>query len=289
MKHFRSQSAMEYLMTYGWAILIVAVVILALYELGVFGGQSLAPKVPPGACEIYRNPAVGVQLAGQCNNGPPETVLKLDGSTGYVDIGSSPTLDISGPVSITAWIRTTNSGTQVIFSSLNNVNPYPGYVLATGYPTADGAPTFCTGGFGGSGCEEAPATANVATGAWTYVAVTNDGTNTAIYVNGKQVLTATENGPIPHTAEVYIGQFLSAYYYSGYVANIQVYNTSLNSAEVQGLYLEGIGGVPDDPAHIIGWWPLNSNLQDYSGNNNNGEPAGSMSYTGLWYQGYTPP
>ncbi|MGC8538128.1 MAG: hypothetical protein ACP5MZ_04090 [Candidatus Micrarchaeia archaeon] len=30
------QSAMEYLMTYGWAILIVAVVLAALFELGVF-------------------------------------------------------------------------------------------------------------------------------------------------------------------------------------------------------------------------------------------------------------
>ncbi len=32
----RSQSAMEYLMTYGWAILIIAVVLGALYSLGVF-------------------------------------------------------------------------------------------------------------------------------------------------------------------------------------------------------------------------------------------------------------
>ncbi len=41
-----AQSAMEYLITYGWAILIIAVVLAALFELGVFsGGQSL-----PQAC-----------------------------------------------------------------------------------------------------------------------------------------------------------------------------------------------------------------------------------------------
>jgi hypothetical protein len=34
----RSQSAMEYLMTYGWAIIIIAVVIGALYALGIFSG-----------------------------------------------------------------------------------------------------------------------------------------------------------------------------------------------------------------------------------------------------------
>ena len=38
---FRAQSAMEYLMTYGWAILIIAVVLAALFALGVFSGASL--------------------------------------------------------------------------------------------------------------------------------------------------------------------------------------------------------------------------------------------------------
>ncbi|MEM3236947.1 MAG: hypothetical protein QXV17_06320 [Candidatus Micrarchaeaceae archaeon] len=41
MKGFKAQSAMEYLMTYGWAILIIAVVLGALFSLGVFSGSSL--------------------------------------------------------------------------------------------------------------------------------------------------------------------------------------------------------------------------------------------------------
>jgi len=36
----KAQSAMEYLMTYGWAILIIAVVLGALFSLGVFSGSS---------------------------------------------------------------------------------------------------------------------------------------------------------------------------------------------------------------------------------------------------------
>ncbi len=35
---FKGQSAMEYLMTYGWAILIIAIVLAALFSLGVFSG-----------------------------------------------------------------------------------------------------------------------------------------------------------------------------------------------------------------------------------------------------------
>jgi hypothetical protein len=37
----RAQSAMEYLMTYGWAILIIAVVLGALFSLGIFGSGGL--------------------------------------------------------------------------------------------------------------------------------------------------------------------------------------------------------------------------------------------------------
>ena len=36
----RSQSAMEYLMTYGWTILVIAIVLVALFELGVFRGSQ---------------------------------------------------------------------------------------------------------------------------------------------------------------------------------------------------------------------------------------------------------
>jgi hypothetical protein len=30
---------------------------------------------------------------------------------------------------------------------------------------------------------------------------------------------------------------------------------------------------PVDPNHIVGWWPLNGDTNDYSGNNNNGAPT----------------
>ena len=36
----KSQSAMEYLMTYGWAILVISVVLGALFSLGVFSGSN---------------------------------------------------------------------------------------------------------------------------------------------------------------------------------------------------------------------------------------------------------
>jgi len=46
----KAQTAMEYLMTYGWAILIIIVVVAALYSLGVF---SVKPAVACSPCFSY--------------------------------------------------------------------------------------------------------------------------------------------------------------------------------------------------------------------------------------------
>ncbi len=43
----KAQSAMEYLMTYGWSILIIAIVLVSLFELGIFGSSSLSGN---GSC-----------------------------------------------------------------------------------------------------------------------------------------------------------------------------------------------------------------------------------------------
>jgi hypothetical protein len=57
------------------------------------------------------------------------------------------------------------------------------------------------------------------------------------------------------------------------LANVQVYNTSLDASQVLALYQEGIGGAPVNPQYVVGWWPLNGDAIDYSGNNNNGAPT----------------
>ncbi len=42
-KNKKGQSAMEYLMTYGWAILVIVVVVGALYAMGVFNPSASTP------------------------------------------------------------------------------------------------------------------------------------------------------------------------------------------------------------------------------------------------------
>ncbi len=79
----RSQSAMEYLMTYGWAILIIAIVLVALFSLGIFNSSNFAPKAQPGSCEVLRNSAQ-TSLVGQCNGMLPEYVAQFNGQNASV-------------------------------------------------------------------------------------------------------------------------------------------------------------------------------------------------------------
>ena len=72
----RLQSAMEYLMTYGWAILVIAVVLGVLYSLGVFNPSNFAPKAQPGSCQVFRPNGPGtsydLNLEGTCNGELPQ-------------------------------------------------------------------------------------------------------------------------------------------------------------------------------------------------------------------------
>jgi hypothetical protein len=66
--------------------------------------------------------------------------------------------------------------------------------------------------------------------------------------------------------------------FSGSIANFQIYNTALSSAQVQTLYQSGIKGSPISGAGLVGWWPLNGNANDYSGNGNNGAAQSCVTY-----------
>ena len=73
----RSQSAMEYLMTYGWTILVIMVVIAALFALGVFNGPSSGGA---SACVA--------QSGYQCTRVTLSTTGTLGATVGQIGLGS---------------------------------------------------------------------------------------------------------------------------------------------------------------------------------------------------------
>jgi hypothetical protein len=110
-------------------------------------------------------------------------------------------------------------------------------------------------------------------------------TTSSTYTN----YTATSAFSIP-ASSWYLGTYnpTSEGTLNGSLSNVQIYNISLSASMVQALYQEGIGGAPINPMYLVGWWPLNGNANDYSGNNNNGQ-AYNVIYTSSWTSGYSAP
>ncbi len=305
----KSQSAMEYLMTYGWAILIIAVVLGALFSLGIFNPAFLAPKVQPGSCQVERPNGPGtsayVSIQGNCHNELPEYVGVFNRKYSIV-------------------INTLTSGSGFLTAPLNNqpdftimawVNPNNGNVMNI---YTEGIPTitlqFSIGNnqlslsewnlnLQPNNWESGGVAYTVPSHQWTFVAATLSnggvGSGTAtFYVNGQKIGTSStsqeEYNPgadyfgIGSNTGAYLGATQSAGSFNGSIANLQIYNTSLSPVAIEYLYREGIGGDPTSLNHLLSWWPLNGNANDYSGNDNSAVNA-NVIYTNGWTYEYTAP
>ena len=101
---------MEYLMTYGWAILIIAIVLVALFSLGVFNSANFAPKAPPGSCQVFRpngpGTAFDLNLEGECNGELPQYVAQFNvQQTSNISMQSSPSFSTPRQFTISAWVE----------------------------------------------------------------------------------------------------------------------------------------------------------------------------------------
>jgi hypothetical protein len=290
------QSAMEYLTTYGWAILIIIIVIVALFELNLFNPNTYAPKAAPGACSVTRN-RFGATLSGTCISEIPNFVAQFGGAAGGgINAGILP---VFSTVTVTAWVL---GGTQ---AATNPAGSTFHDIVSDGpdeYGTSRGGAYTLLGGEGKTnefgfgvntlnGVYITP-TSVYQSGTWYFVVGTYSGANVCLYVNGVPKGCGYASGVFGATTALGIGTDIVGgtpnRLYIGSIANVQIYNTSLSSNSIQALYMEGIGGAPINLQNLAGWWPLNDNANDYSGNENNGA-ATSVFYTASWVNGYTQP
>ncbi len=128
---------------------------------------------------------------------------------------------------------------------------------------------------------------------WIFLATTQDGAVKSWYADGKPIGTTNAGGQLSYSnANLSIGAispgrtgYGEAEWFNGSIANVQIYNSSLTANEIKALYIEGIGGDPVDLQNLVGWWPLNGNSNDYSGNHNNGQIFNN-SFSGTWNNNY---
>ena len=300
METLRLQSAMEYLMTYGWAIFIIAAVAASISYL-LFSGTSsnlISPKAVPGSCFVhisYQNGNLGFSrtsrnLVGQCNNEMPEYVAQFYGENSQTSIKSNQALSISSEGTFTMWVEPSSSWpASAVFLDKSYGNGagqvsyrIQRYLLTSNLEFYDGSNVV----FGG----------NIIPNSWEFISITIYDGNVIGYINGAEVFgPSSVNNPLTQisSANILIGSSPASFTAGSTVcncdiANVQLYNISLSQSDIMQLYDEGIGGGPIALQNLAGWWPLNGNANDYSGINNNGNSA-NVNYTTDWSSGYSQP
>jgi len=283
----KSQAAMEYLMTYGWAILIIALTLAVLYSLGIMNPKNFLPRAPPGSCFVFRPNGPGttdfISLQGTCGY-LPMYVASFNGNN-YIDMGNNTNLVDGNRFTESLWIYPTITDSS-----------YHGFL---GYQPPDKpccsyrAPsvwvylsTTISAGFGdGTNWNVFGTGSIIKENNWNYVVVTFDGTYYNVSVNGvRRYSTDIYAGKVPYPTPIRnVGRVDN--YFNGSIANVQIYNTALTPQEIQYLYQQGLGGGPIRLQNLVAWYPLNGDAKDYSGNNNHGTIYGGVTFV----QNYNPP
>ena len=284
---------MEYLMTYGWAILIIAVVLGAIYSLGLFNAATLGPKASPGSCQVYRPNGPGttqyINLEGTCTNELPQYVAHADG-TNPPSIVTTSVLPSFSQVTVVGWIN----------RAVTQINGGGGIASSNGCFLYWGGGGVITGSqFADWGCIPNPGPyytlVTIPSNKWVMIAYTVDTSGNVKsydFMNPSSVLTTASSGNVfvlPSSTWVIGGLPSTPGEINGSIADVQVYNTTLDANSLQALYLEGIGGAPINLQSLAAWWPMNGNANDYSGNGYNAAAKGNVVYTNQWLSGYTTP
>ncbi len=158
--------------------------------------------------------------------GTPSSAYSFNGTSNYLRIADSASLNITGDLTISAWIRTSTPG-QIIFSNMLEVSPHSGYSLRT---LSDGRIQFI------SGDQHLFGTSPVTTGLWTHVAVTLAGTTATSYINGLIDNSGTVGVPTTSSVDQTIGaSYTPFYFWNGALDEINVYNRALSPSEIQEL------------------------------------------------------
>lgn len=118
-------------------------------------------------------------------------------------------------------------------------------------------------------------------GSWINAAATFNSASSTFtwYINGTAVNTYSGlANPATNSRTLYIGA--GDFVFNGSMANLQIYNSVLTPNQVLSRYQSGIGGPPGN-YNLMGWWPLNGNPNDYSGNGDQGIPFNNPKYVGV--------
>jgi hypothetical protein len=164
---------------------------------------------------------------------------------GYMTLSHPINFSEGANFSISAWVNTQYSGTQVIAQDNVYGGTWNGWILglSNGYPYFQAGQTSYTTNQGLYG------NFTINDGQWHFIVGERNGTTWQLYVDGRLVASRDNMTSIPILTDqnMSIGGRITSYgdntwFFQGSIADVQIYNSSLDSEQVAELASEGLSG-----------------------------------------------
>jgi len=194
---------------------------------------------------IRGNPAWTVGLLGRA--------LQFDGADDYIDCGTNPAFDVTGAITVAAWVNTKNAGD-------NKHHPYATkgdhtYALRHRYVAGDPASSvefFIYDGAWQSARVPVPAGFN---DAWHHLAGTYDGVNVKLYIDGTLAATTPHAGVIALRPELPLCIGANCEwpdrFYQGAIDDVRLYNCALDEPAINDVKIAA-----PSAASLVARWTL---------------------------------
>lgn len=157
--------------------------------------------------------------------------LNFDSINDHILVPNSTSLNITGPITMSAWIKPNSFG-QNNFGRIVHKDGVNGYIFSLNNSSITNGLLFYSGGVNAS-------TSNVITlNRWQHVASVFNGSTVTLYVNGVAVSTQAQPAPTASTASLGIGirPADSLRGFDGIIDEVRIYNRALSDSEMKQLY-----------------------------------------------------
>ncbi len=170
------------------------------------------------------------------------SALSFDGSTTSVSASSAAWLDLTGAMTVEAWVYPTTAAAEFRAVVAKNY-AYFLYASVVGY-CGDGTPLAGIQ-IGASMSSTACLGHALALGTWTHLAATYDGSALTFYENGAPVASTAATAPIlSTTGTLEIGGSQFGEHFEGRIDEVRVYSRALTAAEIA---LDMVTPIPPAP------------------------------------------
>jgi hypothetical protein len=241
------------------------------------GTYNFQSRMVQDAVEWFGDYTPNVSVTVTNSGGGADHSLSLGSTNSYLSAPSSTSLNITGPVTLEAWVKTNSStGVQSVISRFGHfTNPDGGYALYI----ENGVPVFYTMK-NGSDYDYVPAAAPVPTGSWHHIAGVFDGTEMRIYLDGTLSRSKSSSfAPGTGTKNLSIGVAIDGnqnpvYAFSGLIDEVRVSDSARYSQN-----FTAQAHLSTDSATRALWKFDGQATTDSSGNSNTGTLTNGATYS----------